>query len=98
MLHELATSPEVVSSPAPLDGEAPRHASTEPPVPADAPVRVDSQLLAEVHADWEDFGEAIGCWQRAVALQPEDAAVHLGLGAALRETGGCAEAEEQVSP
>jgi PAS domain S-box-containing protein len=50
LLHELAISEEVVSSPAPLESDAPRLASTVAPVAPDAPVRVDRELLQEVPA------------------------------------------------
>jgi signal transduction histidine kinase/CheY-like chemotaxis protein len=50
LLYELASSDQVVSSPAPLEGEAPRPASMEAPVAADATVHIDRELLQEVPA------------------------------------------------
>lgn len=49
--------------------------------------------LAEAHTDWEDFPEAVRCWRRAHALQPQRPESLLGLGGALSEAGRDAEAE-----
>ena len=50
LLFELASSEQVVSSPAPLEGEVPRPAAMEAPVPPDMPVHIDRELLQEVPA------------------------------------------------
>ena len=50
LLHEIASSEEAISEPAPLEGASARPANAEAPVPPDAPVQVDRELLAEVPA------------------------------------------------
>jgi tetratricopeptide (TPR) repeat protein len=52
--------------------------------------------LAETHVDLEDFPEAIRCWRRALALEPDRTESLYGLGHALREAGRDAEAEPHL--
>ena len=55
------------------------------------------QYLAEVHADQEDFAEAMPCWEKALRIEPERPGFHTALGWALQEEGGCAEAGRALS-
>jgi tetratricopeptide (TPR) repeat protein len=50
--------------------------------------------LAELHDEMEEPAESLPCWERVVALAPDRAGAHLGLGWALQEEGRFAEAGE----
>jgi tetratricopeptide (TPR) repeat protein len=53
------------------------------------------EYLAEVHDEREDPNESIPCWERVLALQPEERpGPHLSLGWALQEEGRLDEARE----
>lgn len=60
---------------------------------ADNPLRW--QELAELHAERDEFAEAIPCWERVLALSPtKQAATYNSLGIALQDEGRIAEARE----
>jgi tetratricopeptide (TPR) repeat protein len=53
------------------------------------------EQLAQLHAELDEPGEAIPCWERALALSPtERASTHIGLGSALQDEGRLIEAKE----
>ena len=52
------------------------------------------QWLAELHDEMEESGEAIPCWERVVALDPDRASAHLSLGWAFQDESRFAEARE----
>ena len=53
------------------------------------------QWLAELYDEMEESAEAIPCWERVVALDPDRAAAHLSLGWALQDESRFQEAREQ---
>ncbi len=48
--------------------------------------------LAELHGEREDHAEAVLCWERVLAINPDAAGAHLSVGWALQEAGRLAEA------
>ena len=59
------------------------------------PANVDFwQWLAELHDEMEESGEAIPCWERVVAFDPDRASAHVSLGWALQDESRFAEARD----
>ena len=52
------------------------------------------EYLAELYGDREEPAEAIPCWKRVLALAPDYASAHNGMGWALQDDGRAAEAGE----
>ena len=81
-----------------------RAGSTKPrcvsngPSSSTRPTPILPRFLGDVYVARQDFGEAINCYKRAIAIAPEEkAGLHVSLGWALQEDGRLGEAVRAVS-